>query len=485
MSNMKKNYLYQVCYQFLISVLPFITSPYISRVLGADGIGKYSFTYAVITYFKIFAALGIANYGNRCIARVRDNQKELNKTFSSLFCLHALLSLLVIVAYLVYWIFFCKADKIIALVQIFYLVGEMFDINWFFFGLEQFKITVTRNSIIKILTAVSIFAFVHKKSDLFIYVFIMAFGNVISTSAVWFFFPKFAKFSKFSLRDMFSHLKPMMILFFAVIAISVFSYMDKIMIGKLSDKTQLGFYENAWKMIEFPVGFITALGTVMLPKISNLVKKGKDEVIDSYIYQSMRFSMVAAIAIAFGIASIGKEFAVVFWGKDFYTSGILMIILSVTVVLMSWNGVIRTQFLIPRQHDKVYLLAVCTGAVVNFVANYILIQKYAAAGAAVGTVLAYVGICVIQTGYASNVLSVVKYFVESVPYIVIGIIMYVCVRGIAGLGGNTVLGLVFDVCVGAAVFGSLSLIYALAFKDKFILEKIDQMKKMIVEKVKR
>lgn len=482
MSSTKKNYAYQIFYQLLISVLPFVTSPYISRVLGADGIGTYSYTFSVITYFKTFAALGIVNYGNRAIAKAKEDKEQLNRTFSSLFALHALLSGVVIVAYLAYWKVFVTEHKAIAMIQIICLVSELLDINWFYFGMEKFRLTVIRNSLVKVAAAVAVFVFVREPGDVWKYTLIMGMGTLIGTSAVWMFLPKYVKFSRFTVREMFRHLKPMLVLFFAVIAISIYSYMDKIMLGALSSYAELGYYENAWKMIEFPGGFITALSTVMLPKISNLITKGDDKTIDRYIHDSMRFSMVASIAIAFGVAGIAKEFAVVFWGADFATSGTLMMVLAPSIVLMSWNTVIRAQYLIPREHDKVYLLAVCCGAAVNFAVNWLLIPKYGSVGAAVGTVLAYAAICLVQTWYASRALSTLRYFLQSVPYAGIGLVMYFAVRLVGDRMGACVPALFAEVVVGVLVFGVLTLGYAVVFRDRFVLDRLRQVKDMIWKK---
>ena len=484
MSSLKKNFVYQIFYQVLISVLPFVTSPYISRVLGAENIGIYSYTFSIIVYFRIFCALGIKNYGNRAIAKAKDNQESLNKAFSSIFAVHAIVSILVIIIYIFYLNMFGIEYKLIAFVQILYLVSELLDINWFYFGLEKFKLTVTRNMIVKILTIVSVFIFVNQKTDLLKYTIIMAVGSLISTSTVWMFLRKYARFVKISVRDMVPHIKPMFVLFFAVIATSLYSYMGKIMLGSLCSMEELGYYENAGKMIEFPTGFILALGTVMLPKVSNLVYKGNNKAVDHYIYTSMRFSMIAAMGISFGIAGISREFPVVFWGSEFSQSGTIMMGLAITIIIMSWNGVIRNQYLIPKEFDKLYMIAVIAGAVVNFILNYLLIPQFGAFGAVVGTIGAYLCILIVQTAYVAKELSIYKYFVQSIPYALIGFIMFLSVRYVGGLMGYTVMTLVVEVLVGVIVFVSLSIIYAIIFKDTFVIEKIKQAKYIILKRFK-
>lgn len=472
MSNVKKNFAYQLCYQILLSILPFITSPYLARVLGSESIGIYAYTFSIITYFKMFAALGIANYGNRLIAQVKDQQDKLNRAFSSLFTLHAILTMIVIVAYLVYWGTFVKENQWTALIQIIYLFAELLDINWFFFGMEKFKLTVIRNFIIRILTVICVFVIVKNENDLWKYVLILATGILISNLSIWAFWKKFARFVKFSMHEMVSHIKPMLVLFFSVIAISVYSYMDKIMLGKMGSMTELGYYENAWKMIEFPSALVTALGTVMMPKISNLVVKGNKEEIDQYMYSSMRFSLLAAIAIAFGVAGISHEFSVMFWGSEFAASGSVMFVMSPVIVLIAFNTVVRMQYLIPRECDKVYLKAVTVGAIVNVIANYILIPQYGAIGAGIGTVFAYVGICAVQTAFVWNRINVKIYLLASIPYVIIGAIMFFVIRRMGNALESTILTVIIQVMVGVLIFVSGSLIYAFIAKDKFVIDKI-------------
>ena len=141
---MKKNFIYNILYQILILIIPLITMPYVSRILGADGIGIYSYTYSIAYYFMIVAMLGLNNYGNGTIAKVRDNKEELSKQFFSIYGFQVLSSLIMIILYISYIFIFDNQYKIIALIQSMYVISSMFDINWFFFGIEKFKLTITR-----------------------------------------------------------------------------------------------------------------------------------------------------------------------------------------------------------------------------------------------------------------------------------------------------------------------------------------------------
>ena len=289
MSSIKKNFSYNILYQILILILPLITAPYISRIIGPEGIGIYSYTYSIVNYFAMFAMLGMSNYGNRTIAKSRDNPNELNKKFSSLYKMQFITAMISTIIYIFYIQFFGKQYEMYYYIQLIYLISTFFNINWLFFGLEQFKLTVIRNTIIKFILTISIFVFVKHKEDLMLYMLILALSNLLSDMALWPFIIKYVKFTRTKVKDVIKHFKPDIILFIPIIAISVYKMMDKIMLGNMVNIIEVGLYENAEKIINVPLGLITALGTVMLPRISNLVQKGNVEKSIRYIDKSMEF----------------------------------------------------------------------------------------------------------------------------------------------------------------------------------------------------
>ena len=215
-------------------------------------------------------AVGIDNYGSRGVAIRKDNKYELNCFVSELCALRLFIGIIPIVIYLWYSIVFGD-PKEIYLLQSLILFGTVLNINWCFFGLEKFDITVTRNFIFKFLTVICVFVFVKNSDDLWKYTLIMAAGTVISQSVVWVFFPKYFHFVKTSVSGIVKHVKPLLVLFTAVLANSAYTYIDKIMIGWLGTKSQLGICDNSYKIISFPMGIITALGVVMLPRMASSV----------------------------------------------------------------------------------------------------------------------------------------------------------------------------------------------------------------------
>ena len=201
MESVKKNFIYNVVYQILLVILPLITAPYIARTLGATAVGIYSYTNSIAYYFILFAMLGISNYGNISIASVRDNKEKLNKTFSTIYQLQFILFILAIVIYCIYSIFFVSENNLIFILQIFYVASGLLDISWLFFGLEQFKLTVFRNVVIKVITLVAMFLFVKNPDDLWIYTLIMSVGTFISQAYLWLYVRKFVKFTRVSFKN--------------------------------------------------------------------------------------------------------------------------------------------------------------------------------------------------------------------------------------------------------------------------------------------
>jgi len=474
----KKNFLYNFSYQLLIIIIPLITTPYVARVIGAKGVGIQSYTYSIANYFVLFTMLGVNNHGNRSIAMVREDKEKLSKTFWSIYSLKAIMGILMMSIYIIYIIFIVKENKIIALIQSIYIIGALLDINWFFFGMEQFKLTVIRNTIIKIMSACSIFIFVKNSEDLYLYSLILACGILISQIILWRFLFKHISFVRITIQDIVSQIKPNLILFIPVIAISIYKIMDKIMIGSMSSMIQVGFYENSEKIISIPLGVITALGAVMLPKMSNLQSKGLEDESKKYIEISMQFVMFISIGAVFGLIGVSPVLIPIFLGNEFNNCITLVSYLSITLLFLSWANVIRTQYLIPKKRDKIYITSTILGAIVNLIINALLISKYGAGGAVLGTIFAEATVCIYQTIMVRKELDIKKYFVNNVFYIIPGVIMCLIIRFIGYIFNNSSIFIgVIEIIIGCGVYLVLSLIYIIATKNEIWINEFKKLTK--------
>lgn len=409
MKSQNKNFLLNVGYQILTYIFPLITVPYISRVLGVDNTGVYAYTNSIVNMFMLITMLGINNFGNRSIAKCRDDSKQLEKTFSSIYSLQLIMCVLLNAIYCIYMFGYAKQYKAILIIQGIQLLSVAFDVNWFFWGLEKFKLTVIRNLIVKIISIICIFIFVKNSSDLKVYTLIMVCATLFSQLYLFFNIPRYVKFCIPEVQDILSNIKPCLILFIPVLAYGIYRVMDKTMIGSLASVAELGNYENAERIINIPIAVTTALGTVMLPRMSYLTGNASEKEVFSQIAESMKLALMLAVAMSVGMFVYASEISLVMFGSEFEKSPGIIKALSITVIISAWANVIRTQYLIPKEKDRIYVFSTIIGAVLNFVCNICLIRRMGAYGACIGTVLAEGYVALYQTIMIKNELPIKEY----------------------------------------------------------------------------
>ena len=452
MTNPKKNFIYNVLYQILILIIPLITAPYLSRVVGSEGVGIFSYTYSIVYYFMLLTLLGVNNYGNREIAKVRDNKKELSKTFWSIYSFQIIMGILMLILYIAYLFLFNVDYKLLSFIEIIYIVSAILDINWFFYGMEEFKKTIARNTTLKIGTLFLIFIFVKESTDLWKYTLIMSLMTLLSQLVLWFFMKGKIDFIKVKFKDIKKHIKPNIILFIPVIAVSIYKIMDKVMLGSLTNINEVGYYENAEKIVNIPITIIAALGTVMLPRITNMISNGQKKEVNKYINKSIEFVMFLSLAMCIGLICIGYDFAPIFFGKEFQKTGILIMLLSITLPFISFANVIRTQYLIPFNKDKIYMRSVIYGAISNFIMNLIFIPKFESIGACIGTITAEIFVMLYQFYYMRKEYKFGNLFKTIIPFILTSIIMFEVIYPLNYLIPNKIIKILVQVLVGVIIY---------------------------------
>ena len=399
-----------------------------SRALGAEKLGVYSATLAFVQYFMLAAMLGVENYGNRTIAAAQDDQKKRQSLFWNVYAVQFFMSMIAIIAYGVSFHFISPDRYAISIVQGLWLVSCLLNINWFFFGIEQFRLTVIRSIIIKLVTVILIVLFIRTPDDLVLYAIIMSGDMVLSNILVWPFLRKWIKFEKPSLSQMKDHIRPILILFVPILAMSVFHVMDKSMLDWLSTERDVGYYYSADKIINIPLAVITALSTVMLPRISNEYSRGELAHVGQLLKKSTELTVFLSCAIGVGVASIAKEFIPFFFGAGYDACIELVYWFTPVLFVKAIGDLIRSQYMIPSHMDKQYTVSVVIGAIVNLVANYIFIQKLGALGAVLGTLAAEASVTIIQIVFTSGQIPFLKYVFRNLAYVLIAGIMLLAVR---------------------------------------------------------
>ena len=464
----KKNAAYNVAYRMFSVFLPLVTAPYLSRTVGTDGVGLYSLAWSVSYVFCLIGMLGLNDYGVRTIAQVRDNREELDRTFSAIWQMQLLVAGATLVAWLGYVFLVAGEEKVIALHLTMMSVSCLVSLDWCLMGLDIFKPIALRNTFVKLAAAACVFLFVKKKEDLWIYGFVWSLatliGNLMSAASL----RGKVTYRPVPIRESLKHLKPCAVLFISVLAVNVYRTMDRVMVSAIAGVHENGLYENAEKIIYCLSGFISAIGTVMMPKVAHMQKEGATEKIARHIDRSMELILCMTSAMAFGVAAVADVFAPLFYGEDFRYSGTLMAPLAFTLIMIGFANVIRTQVVLPQKRDHIFVKSVCCGAAVNLIANACLIPSMKSMGAVVGTLMAEMTVPVVQYIILRKELPYGQFLKYVGIYAMFGGIMLGCVRLVKTLvPAETWLSLGIMTAAGIAVYAGLCIGYWKMTKKNF------------------
>lgn len=458
-----KNYLYNAAYNILNMLLPLITTPYLARVLGAEGVGIYAYYFAIAQFFSLIAKLGLTNYGTRCIAEVRGDIDKLKDVFSNVYAMQVGATLLISCIY--YVGVFLFADKTyIALIFGIWLLSIIFDTDWFLFGLEDFRTAAIRNFAVKTFSTLAVFLIVHNVSDIWKYAFITSLSYAGGYIALWVKCKKFLSIGTIRLQKVIHHIAPCCVLLISVLALSIYRSMDKVMLGAISGMAETGLYEYAEKLVYCLTTLIASFGAVMLPKMSNLVSKKENKKGEKYLIASMIFVVGLTSSMTFGLFSISHSLIPILYGEKFNGSILLLNYLAITLIPIGWGNVIRSQYLIPHKKDKIYVGTICMGAVVNLAVNALLIPRLGAVGACIGTLCAEFSVQILQGFLSWKSVPYMKLFILCAPFLLIGIVMMLLLKCVECLGLAPLITMSLQVVLGAVVYLGLSALYFVYLK---------------------
>ncbi len=459
----KRNFTFQIMYHTVILVIPLIVSPYLTRVLGSNSLGVYTYTYSIAYYFVVVAMLGINRHGQRIIAQRRHDETELRKTFWSLLCVHLIASLLSLAAYFVYVIWICGSDKNIAMIQGLYVFSAALDITWLFQGLEKFQIVVIRNVVVKLLETACIFIFVKSPADTAIYTLIMCtsvcLGFLVMFPQVLSAIPPI----RFSLKDMQEHIKPLFTLFAATVAVTLYTVFDKTLLGIMKTKDDVAFYEYSDKIVKIPRQFIGVIGTVLFPRACIYASKNDFKGMRKTYDYCLIVSCFIGFASCFGLAAVADLFSVVYYGEAFAICGPVIISMCPLILIIGLGETVRDSFIYPLKKDSTMVKILTANAIINLALSILLIPSMGIYGAVVGTIGAETFGMIAEFVVCRKYISLKDSLRNGVPFAVIGLIMYVVVRIVAQYTAASIAGLLIQIAVGAFIYLLLSFLYGFFF----------------------
>lgn len=447
------NYLYNLSYQILQIMLPIITTPYISRVLGVDGVGTYSVTYAITNYYILFGMIGISTYGSRQIAYSRDDLCKKSQIFWDINTLKILtMGTSTVIFYLYVLIFVAGSEKLLFMVQGIVLLAQVFDISWYFTGVEGFKKTAVRNMLVKLSSVILIFILVKEKEDLVLYAFIISFSMLVGQLALWSGLRKEVSFVKPNMSSVVNHLKQTIPLWIPSIAINIYNSIDKVMLSNLVNNTSVGLYESSQKLVKVAATVTTSLSAVIAPNIANNFKNGRVEQTKRICTNSMIFISMISIPICFGMIGIRNTIVPWFYGKGYESVSELLLLSSWLVITLGWSSIFGTQILISCNEEKKYTKAIFVSLVINLLLNTLLIPRLAERGAIIASVIAeYTGMILMMIAcrrwiYLRNVLAPLSKYVCS------GIVMCLLIQKMESYVPFNVVGTCIQIFFGSIFY---------------------------------
>lgn len=399
--NIKLNYIFNAGYKLFTIIVPLITAPYVSRVLGAEGVGTYSYTFSIVSYFTMVATLGGNAFGNRHIAIYQNDPHGRSVEFWNIAIFRAVPTVIVTILYFLYVIFIAE-DKTIAALQSLYLFGVLFDVGWFLQGLENFQTVAIRNFIFKIINIACIFLFVKSRDDLPIYILCLGGLTALGNLSLWPYVKKYLiKINPQELNPM-KNAKAILQLFFPTIACGLYAIVDKTMIGLFSCEAENGYYEQADKIINMSLMLITALSAVMLPRIAAESSRNNTQAVKAYITKACHFVWLLGLPLAFGLIGISEFFVPIFFGEGYDKVKILLPVMSCLFILKGLNDTIGYQYLVATNQQNKYTQIIVIGGLANIVFNLILIPQYYSLGAAIGSIIGEVVTCALEFAFVSR-----------------------------------------------------------------------------------
>lgn len=454
--SVKLNFILNAIRIFLGAFFILITTPYVTRVLGAENLGKVDYVTSIIQYFILFTALGVPNYGIREIARTRDSEYERTKVVLELGIILVVTTIFgyIILFFLLNKISNFKQIKTLILIMSTWILFNNIGFEWFYQGIEnQIYITV-RFIMIRLVVIVLMFLFVKSSNDYCIYGVIVVLMNSGSNILNLINIRKYLSFKDIKLKDLtiFRHLKPILIIFAASLSISIYLQLDVVMLGNINDKI-VAYYTIPNKLIRLVMILITALGTVLVPRISNCIKNKDVENYKKYINLSLKYILMISIPSLVGIFLLTDNIIYIMAGEKFIHSILTMRILVFILFIVGLAYFLGFQILYPHGLEKYYTYSVTIAAIINFIFNYIMIPRYYQNGAAIGTIIAELTGVIIMLYFTRNYLKDIEFYsLKNLKYFISAGIMGIFILIIKTLNLSNLLTMLVAISLGSIIY---------------------------------
>ena len=457
--SIRTNFVYNIVYEVFRILLPLLTTPYISRILGSEGVGTFALAQTYATYFALFATFGFSTYAMRELAYVRDEQDKFRETFWEITLVRgAFFGVAIIVYIVVFWVFTPERDLSYKIYLV-YLFSSMIDISYYFKAIENFKSIVIRNVIIKLVSLIGIFVFVNSSDQIWLYTLIIVssefLGQLVMIIKVE---PYMFKKTNIRIDNIKKHIKGAFALFIPTIAIQVYTLLDKVMLGSLSGESATGYYDNAQKMVRLAASVASAIVSVSTPRLSYCFAKGDNQVVRNHFNKVFSFVTFISFPMCFGLAGVASNFSSWYYGSNFAGIDKLVMVGSVLIISLGWSGMLGNMILVATGHQKYYTIAVYISAVTNVGLNALLIGKLGAMGALVASIVAEVIGMMIMFRFSNKLFGLIDALTCIPKYLFSSLIMFAVVRIIDAFVLYSMWSTAIEILAGGVIYFTLLLL---------------------------
>jgi len=468
--SIKENYILNLINTGSQVLFPLIAFPYASRIMMADGIGEVNFYTSIITYISLFTCLGIPMYAIREVARVRDNIKEANRVTVEILLLH---SFLTIIGYIIVGVICFTIGKVQNDIPLFLILSATIFFNaigceWFYQGIEDFRYITIRGLIVKTIGIFLLFFFVRTKADILYYgaytVFGVLGGNIFNFVRLSKYIHK--KFIKIKELYPFKHLKPALHVFVFNIIVSIYVQLNIIILGFMKDNVAVGYFTAGTKVTYLTLGISSAFGSVMLPHLSNLIAKGKTEEFKGLVQKAFSFIFAITLPLSVGMFFISPYAVHLLCGNRFAPSIIITQITAITVFFIGLSNVLGMQILYPLGKINEVIQCTLIGAIVDLIANLVLIPFFAQNGTAIATVLAEFSVTFSMLLIGKKNIPVKYLNCQYLNYIIGSIIMGFILFLIRFIHASDIVMIIYMVIIGSVSY----LVFLYMKKDQFCMQ---------------
>lgn len=470
--SLKLNFIMNAVLTMSSFIFPLITFPYVSRILLPEGTGKVSFATSLISYFAMFAQLGIPTYGIRACAKVRDNKEELTRTAQELVIINLVMSIVSYIALVVALIFVprLRAERTLYAIVSMTIIFNVIGMEWLYKALEQYTYITIRSIVFKFVALVAMFAFVHQKADYVVYgaiTLIAASGSSVFNLINAHKFIEMHFVGKYHFKR---HFKPIAVFFAMSCATTIYTHLDTVMLGFMKTDVDVGYYNAAVKIKTILVSIVTSLGVVLLPRASYYIEHKMVDEFYRIAHKAINFVFLIALPMMLYFMLFAKE-GIFFLSGDAYGNAVLpMQIIMPTLIFIGLTNIMGIQMLVPLGREKIVLYSEIAGAVVDLIVNFILIPHFASAGAAIGTLIAEIVVWIVQFSALKNEIAPAYSKIQYSQMIVALAIGCVASIWVKMLGWNSFFTLLLSAIL---FFGSYGLVLILTH-EPLVLEIMNQ-----------